>query len=117
MLTAGTIRKVQRKAIAIHQNYISQLEAATAKSKSALDEASAKPLLEPMDAKDIDMDDDLCIALGNTEDVGSSVPDDPSDMPETDLEDYMDSNELKISEEVREQLLQVRKEILGISQQ
>lgn len=117
MLTAGTIRKVQRKAIAIHQNYIIQLEAAKAKSKSALDEASAKPLLEPMDAKDIDMDDDLGIALGNTEDVGSSVPDDPSDMPETDLEDYMDSNELKISEEVREQLLQVRKEILGISQQ
>jgi len=73
--------------------------------------------MEPILPNDVDMDDDLGIALDATEDIGTSMPEDPPDMLETVNENFLDPKEPKLSQEVREQLIQARKEILGISQQ
>lgn len=116
-LTAGTIRKVQRKAIAIHQNYIIQLEAAKAKYKSDPSAAPTQPLEIPLTANDIDMEDDLGVALEGTEDVGTARSENVSGISETDTELCVSPNELKVSEKVRQELLKSRNEILSITEQ
>ncbi|WFD22319.1 assembly of actin patch protein [Malassezia equina] len=116
-IAAGTIRKVQRKAIDLHQKYILHLEAVKAKSKSTLDSTSANFLVAPTTANDIDMDDDLGVALDDTEDFGTSISENPPDMLGTDVEMSNDPNEPHLSDEVREHLAETRKEILSITQQ
>ncbi|WFD26294.1 hypothetical protein MNAN1_001273 [Malassezia nana] len=116
-LNSGTIRKVQKKAITIHQNYIIQLEAAKTKYKSDASAASTQPLEIPMTTNDIDMEDDLGVALDDTEDVGTAQSEDVSGIPETDTELCVSPNDLKLPEKVRQELFESRKEILSITEQ
>lgn len=108
---------MQRKAIDLHQKYILHLEAVKAKSKSTLDSMSANFLVAPATANDMDMDDDLGVALDDSEDFGTSMTENPPDMLGTDVEMPNDPNEPHLSDEVREHLAETRKEILSITQQ